>query len=195
MTHDVEILCKQRYLALRTGDLFDKIAQLTMITAWSVRSQRHREPDSRSVFYLSFRDRQAAKRFMRKSIDNTAEMRLYPKNELDITADQFVVLVNISDTSRSYVTRDNLLETTLLQALCESGRPGSVEDPDMVRYLNGTPLAASGKCAGCHCSPDVLKTCSACRLVGYCSKTCQKEHWVVHRLTCRPAPNNHLRGR
>jgi len=195
--HCKEVMCKQRYLALQTGDLFGRIAQMVMITAWGERSQgHHSKPRLRYCFRVKFGDTHAAKRFMRTTIDNTVEVRSFSKESFDIPADQFCVQVYIADRSRTYVTRDNLLEPMLLELLVSSGRPGStVEDPDMMRHLTAIPVAASGKCAQCHDSPDVLKTCGACHIVGYCSKTCQREHWAVHSLTCRPAPNNHLRGR
>jgi hypothetical protein len=30
-----------------------------------------------------------------------------------------------------------------------------------------------------------LDTCSRCRLACYCSKKCQREHWVSHKEICK----------
>ena len=31
-----------------------------------------------------------------------------------------------------------------------------------------------------------LKCCSSCKLVYYCSKSCQKRHWSEHQTLCKP---------
>ncbi len=50
------------------------------------------------------------------------------------------------------------------------------------------PLAAE-ECASC-CVPGhraALKDCARCKLVAYCSKSCQTEHWkVIHKKLCVP---------
>jgi hypothetical protein len=47
-----------------------------------------------------------------------------------------------------------------------------------------TPAA----CEGCGASEGSLKRCSRCKQVSYCSKTCQAEHWAVHKASCsKPA--------
>lgn len=33
---------------------------------------------------------------------------------------------------------------------------------------------------------DKFKVCSRCRSVSYCSQTCQKTHWKVHKPDCKP---------
>ena len=45
-------------------------------------------------------------------------------------------------------------------------------------------------CASCG-KPDARELCSGCRSVCYCNKTCQRNHWGVHKTPCRaggPAP-------
>ena len=39
-------------------------------------------------------------------------------------------------------------------------------------------------CNHCGCSPEKLLTCKACRSVAYCSNTCQRAHWKVHKKDC-----------
>lgn len=42
----------------------------------------------------------------------------------------------------------------------------------------------SESCAECG-APSELK-CSACKLVSYCGKEHQKQHWKSHKNICRP---------
>ena len=39
-------------------------------------------------------------------------------------------------------------------------------------------------CVVCH-SDINLSWCSECKIIGYCSKKCQKEDWPIHKLYCR----------
>lgn len=45
------------------------------------------------------------------------------------------------------------------------------------------------KCNGCHKSELTLgrplRKCSACKLVKYCSKDCQRMHWLEHKSVCK----------
>lgn len=36
------------------------------------------------------------------------------------------------------------------------------------------------------CNTIAPHKCSACKLVSYCSKEHQKQHWPQHKLQCRP---------
>ena len=51
-----------------------------------------------------------------------------------------------------------------------------------------TPCKKKGKiprsCNQCGSSPEKLLTCKACRSVAYCSTTCQRAHWKVHKKNC-----------
>jgi hypothetical protein len=50
------------------------------------------------------------------------------------------------------------------------------------------PTLIPQACEGCGASGGSLKRCSRCRAVSYCSKTCQVEHWGVHKASCsKPA--------
>lgn len=48
---------------------------------------------------------------------------------------------------------------------------------------------AAGCCAACGAPPaaaaGVLKRCSGCRSVRYCSAACQAQHWPLHKAECR----------
>lgn len=37
----------------------------------------------------------------------------------------------------------------------------------------------------------VLKRCTGCRQVNYCSKACQKEHWKLHQSDCKRVKSDH----
>jgi hypothetical protein len=34
--------------------------------------------------------------------------------------------------------------------------------------------------------PFKLKLCSTCKVARYCNTSCQRAHWTIHRITCRP---------
>jgi hypothetical protein len=40
------------------------------------------------------------------------------------------------------------------------------------------------RCASGSCSKDGTLQCAKCRVTFYCSKTCQKDHWVKHKKHC-----------
>ena len=42
-------------------------------------------------------------------------------------------------------------------------------------------------CVSCGDSGSAMKTCARCRECWYCSRTCQKNHWHVHKNSCRGA--------
>ena len=41
------------------------------------------------------------------------------------------------------------------------------------------------KCAACGKGDDVLKACTACKMIKYCNATCQREHWLKHKKECK----------
>jgi hypothetical protein len=45
-----------------------------------------------------------------------------------------------------------------------------------------------GRCGGCKLKNPVLLKCSRCKLVGYCSVSCQEIHWKAggHKEQCQP---------
>lgn len=43
------------------------------------------------------------------------------------------------------------------------------------------------RCGTCSRATNDLKTCSACRLISFCSQSCQKLFWKKHQQLCRVA--------
>ncbi|CAM9675488.1 unnamed protein product [Ectocarpus sp. 12 AP-2014] len=44
-------------------------------------------------------------------------------------------------------------------------------------------LPADPPCPVC-LEPNAQKRCSRCKIVKYCSRECQKQHWLTHKLEC-----------
>ncbi|CAI7615674.1 unnamed protein product [Penicillium pancosmium] len=57
-------------------------------------------------------------------------------------------------------------------------------DNAQASQLIGTQLP-SRSCAQCRNSMDPLTPCSKCDMASYCSKMCQKLHWLEHKYSCR----------
>jgi hypothetical protein len=36
-----------------------------------------------------------------------------------------------------------------------------------------------------HSEASAVKKCTGCGVAGYCSRTCQTEHWQEHKETCK----------
>ena len=47
-----------------------------------------------------------------------------------------------------------------------------------------------GRCHNKGCGNDGDKSCSVCRYAQYCSVSCQKEHWVIHKFQCKQMKND-----
>ena len=43
-------------------------------------------------------------------------------------------------------------------------------------------MPVNGKCG--LCSKEARKSCAKCRLMVYCGKECQRQHWKTHKKTC-----------
>ncbi|RZK36417.1 MAG: zinc finger MYND domain-containing protein [Hymenobacter sp.] len=44
--------------------------------------------------------------------------------------------------------------------------------------------AQTKRCASSSCREDGTLQCGKCKVIFYCSKTCQKEHWAKHKQHC-----------
>ena len=45
-----------------------------------------------------------------------------------------------------------------------------------------------GICSNLTCSKPGVLTCARCKVAKYCSKACQKKHWKLHKMKCKPPP-------
>ena len=45
-----------------------------------------------------------------------------------------------------------------------------------------------GICSNLTCSKPGVLTCARCKVAKYCSKACQKKHWKLHKIECKPPP-------
>lgn len=70
--------------------------------------------------------------------------------------------------------------------LCNSPNPKDVsniqtkDDNTILRFLNENPLKISSNVI----EIPILQKCSACFLVQYCSKKCQRSDWLHHKPYC-----------
>lgn len=48
-------------------------------------------------------------------------------------------------------------------------------------------------CAFCEKEPPKPMTCGRCQLVRYCDPDCQKAHWKIHKLVCKPPEKTTLK--
>jgi hypothetical protein len=52
-------------------------------------------------------------------------------------------------------------------------------------FIKPAYLALKSSCWNCRCNHVVLKKCNGCKLVWYCSKTCQNINWNYHKHHCK----------
>ena len=79
-------------------------------------------------------------------------------------------------------------ETVTPDPKSQSCQCDDCKDFDETEDMYGLLLdAAEDFCVYCHGmgdSEDRIKVCTGCRVVGYCSKECQRSDWSTHKLCC-----------
>lgn len=65
--------------------------------------------------------------------------------------------------------------------------PQTLENNSMLRFLEKDTLLIKERNQHIFNTP-ILQQCSACRLMQYCSRECQKQDWRRHKPFCIPAP-------
>jgi len=78
-----------------------------------------------------------------------------------------------------------------LEALRAPDDPDAILDAVQAVRASRPEMAPRKLCARCAFSPPeaakLLKACSRCKAVWYCSVACQREAWPEHKLSCVPA--------
>ena len=72
-----------------------------------------------------------------------------------------------------------------IQTQLDKMQPGSglrMQPLDEILCANCTPMIKNGVAV---CEKRGTMVCSGCRLVKYCSRKCQKEHWPAHKVDCK----------
>lgn len=72
-----------------------------------------------------------------------------------------------------------LFDRTILEDLINS----SFENPE-VQETKAAINQINRMCATCH-KPDAKNKCGTCKAVYYCSRDCQKKHWLKHKELCK----------
>jgi len=130
---------------------------------------------------------QCATRFVGNGDDNTAA------RDLIMTAAllDHLRVYNCGRTRqiREYSTVHMVLLSTTTRQLGVG--PGRVQLDYIIHRIQATRLAHTCAAPGCQ-SPigrtdfsTVLRKCSTCTTVKYCSRDCQKSHWKAHKPVCR----------
>lgn len=116
------------------------------------------------------------------------EIRLDQRNRSNLTAYQIALIKNFTEIAQliaqkakdrgTYDAEKSALDIDIL-TMCKS----IVADK---KSGNLETASASKHCAKCD-KPNCTKWCGKCQIVYYCSVACQKEHWNMHKGTCKPA--------
>ncbi|KAI9916749.1 hypothetical protein PsorP6_016774 [Peronosclerospora sorghi] len=62
---------------------------------------------------------------------------------------------------------------------------GSETKSSAMRQSSAVSSSLSNLCGACRKAKGSLKRCGSCRLISYCSLSCQKAHWKYHKIVCR----------
>ena len=67
---------------------------------------------------------------------------------------------------------------------------------DRLKMFTGpTVIAGAFFCFCSNCRSEKFQRCCRCKIVSYCSKECQKEHWIYsHKATCRTLAGERIDG-
>jgi len=95
-------------------------------------------------------------------------------NDIDQLDKNFSMAFPLTSLAEKHGIKDEFLSA------CFS-RAGASRRPSMVQ-INRLKCGNHDIGKGRQCSRASIKFCSSCRLVGYCSQSCQKEHWSVHKI-------------
>jgi hypothetical protein len=101
--------------------------------------------------------------------------------------------VALADEHLVYLYRAASADTHLLVVAHSCRKPSCVEETDAwLAVVRKKPATARRRCSQCGATETATKflACGRCRLVNYCSKDCQREHWSsIHRLFCQTVTN------
>ena len=53
-------------------------------------------------------------------------------------------------------------------------------------------MTDKAKCASCGVKNQVMKRCTKCKAVVYCTRECQVKHWQAHKFLCGPNPQESI---
>ncbi|THV03786.1 hypothetical protein K435DRAFT_962274 [Dendrothele bispora CBS 962.96] len=93
-------------------------------------------------------------------------------------------LTEVSDVM-SLVQQHGLLNETFQSALLSLAAQAGTTRSQASSPVDRLECANWDVNAGRRCTKVASKICSGCRLVSYCSQSCQKEHWRAHKLDCK----------
>ena len=107
----------------------------------------------------------------------------------------FQLQANSGTPSQSYYTDLAGISEGISSLIVEHGLGDGILKLHTLTLKKGTQYPPPLNCLGCgnfhvykkrFCENDGTKFCSGCRLVKYCSKACQSEHWKVHKSCTLP---------
>jgi len=104
------------------------------------------------------------------NIFQAAKIKAYEIDILQINNKDVVTLQNLIDNCKHFKTHDSNCERC-------------INDKIFDVFINAD--LSINFCVNCHTKLSKLNICSGCNDVYYCSNSCQKEHWSIHKLNCK----------